>query len=136
LWLDHNDSASAQRVYDAAQPALVRTRQYSICMKYLDPDKAMQSAARFFASAKNIPEPDVGLIARLFGANPSSATFAEKDFLNRSTTIVALLAVNGQQSRAEEMARRAEAIHSSAQLQAAMQNALKGIVPDPWPAQD
>lgn len=136
LWVDQSDSASAGRVYDMAQPALVRTHRYSTCMKYLDPDKALASAARMFAETKNIPEPDVGLIARLLGATTSPSSFAEKNFTNKSTTIVALLAVSGDHIRAREIARRAEAIYDSPQFKVSMENALQGNVPAPWPSQN
>jgi len=43
VWLDGNRNEVASQVYDLAQPSLVRAKDYALCGKYLQPQKALQT---------------------------------------------------------------------------------------------
>jgi hypothetical protein len=59
--------------------------------------------------------------------------FANKSFTNQTTTLIALLAVNGRQSDAQKIAQDAKKEWDDTTFQKAIDDALKGNVPQPWP---
>ena len=59
--------------------------------------------------------------------------FANKKFANDSTTLVAILAVNDRKKEAEEIAASARAELDDRSFHAAIEQALQGVVPEPWP---
>jgi hypothetical protein len=63
----------------------------------------------------------------------SNQSFAEKSFVNETTTLVALLAVNGKNDEARKIAGSAQKEFDSATLSNQMVSALEGQVPSPWP---
>ena len=130
VWLDQTDDRVARRVYATAQPALVRSHQYALCGKYLDADRALQSAQRSFDAMKKVPERLPAFVS-VFGV-PTMSEMANKDFSNQAATIVALLAVNGDSARAQIISTRAKSTYDTPQFEDALQTALNGTVPDPW----
>ena len=134
LWLDQTDGRIAHRVYATAEPALVRTHHYALCGKYLDADRALQSAQRSFEAMKKVPERLPAFVSVL--GVPTVSDVADKGFSNQAAMIVALLAVNGDSAHAQDISKRAITTYDSPQFEDALQNALNGTVPEPWPPSD
>jgi hypothetical protein len=133
VWLDQTDGRVARRVYATAEPALVRTHRYALCGKYLDADRALQSAQRTFEAMKKVPERLPAFVSVL--GVPTVSDTADKGFSNQAATIVALLAVNGDAAHAQEISKRAKSTYDSPQFEDALQTALNGTVPEPWPSE-
>ena len=57
----------------------------------------------------------------------------EKSFTNKTTTLVALLVVNGRKSEAEKIAQDAKQEWDNRAFHAKLDDALHGRVPEPWP---
>lgn len=121
--LDLRDSDETLKVFRVAEPALVRAKEYALCGRYLDPAKQIEGIVRMYRIGKEYeakhPE------------RPSD--FATKNFINESTTLVALLVVNDRKDEAEEAAKAFRQERDDADFRAALDEALKGNVPKPWP---
>jgi hypothetical protein len=124
-WLDTHNREAAKKVFDLAQPALIKAKAYQMCGKYLDPKKSFPRMVQLFReNNRRAQDPKFGTEFK---------TFAEKSFTNECTTLVALLVVNERGSEAQEIATAALKEWSEPLFHAALEKALKGRVPDPWP---
>lgn len=127
-WLDKTDEEDAQRVFLAAQPALIKQRAYKLCGKYIDSERDFSRIRRSYT---------MGLLMadKRFGARHRE--FTEKKFLNDVTTLIAILAQNDRKAEASEVASEAKKIVEDPDLQKKldkqMESALSGTVPKPWP---
>jgi hypothetical protein len=65
---------------------------------------------------------------------PMLLDFSEKSFTNSTTTLIALLVVNERQAEAEKIAHDAKKEWDNASFHAAIEKALQGTVPEPWPS--
>lgn len=125
IWLDTNTPDFAKSVFDIAEPDLVRTKEYRLCGKYLDPDTSFERIRNLYQDQIKIgQEPE-------FGEDLSD--FPKKYFSNESATLVALLAVNGRTNDANHVAAEAEKILNDSAFKALLEKAKKGDVPAPWP---
>jgi hypothetical protein len=115
---DANAPEKAVKVYIYAEPALIRAKRYALCGKYIDADR---SFARF-----------VQLRDALAGMQMTSG-FKEKSFSTNMATLVGLLAVNGRKEDAARIAEKARALSDDAEYRKAIDAALRGEVPPPWP---
>ncbi len=115
---DANAPEKAARVYVSAEPALVRAKRYALCGKYLDADR---SFARY-----------VQLRDALAGMQMTPG-FKEKSLSTNMATLVGLLAVNGRKEDAARIAEKARALSEDAEYRKALDAALKGEIPPPWP---
>jgi hypothetical protein len=104
---------------------LVKAKEYKLCNKYLDAEQTLRLAKASFESDKKL------------AANPRFGAqhldFARQSFTNKTTTLVALLTVNDRLAEADKAARDAMAAWDDAAFQQAINEALQGKVPDPWP---
>lgn len=123
--IDEKSEQEAATIYDLAQPALVRVKAYTLCEKYLEPEKRFEvmrmSRRGGLEAAKN---PNLG---------KSLLEFINKKFTNDVTTLVALLVVNKRGDEAQEVARLARKEWDDAAFSKAIDEALAGTVPTPWP---
>lgn len=123
--LDEKDEDAAGTIYSLAQPALVRAKAYTLCGKYLEPEKSFElmKSGRLAgqAAAKN---PAIGA---------GHLDFVNRKFTNDVTTLVALLVVNKREEEAKEVARLARKEWDDAAFSKAIDEALAGTVPTPWP---
>lgn len=125
LQLDAKHPEVAKSVYALAQPSLVKAKDYQICGKYLQPDKnwpkmlaSYHSQIKYEAENKRpIPVP----------------SFAEPRFLNSATTLIALLVQNQRKEEAQVIAEQARNAWDNLEFHKAIDDALKGVVPAPWP---
>lgn len=123
--LDGKNPKAAKRAFDLAQRALVSGKAYGLFAKYVDPKKDFSRMTEIYRQEKRLEgDPHFGF--RHF-------EFANKQFANAATTLVAILAVNERKAEAEEIALSAREEWNDASFHAELDKALKGIVPEPWP---
>jgi hypothetical protein len=123
--LDEKRPKIAEKVFDLAQPSLIHGKAYSLIGKYISPKDDFAKMRQTYRLGKRLAGD-----AR-FGA--THLEFANKKFANDSTTLVAILAVNDRRKDAEEIAASARAEWNDIAFHDALEKALKGVVPDPWP---
>lgn len=125
ILLETQNKATAKKVFRLAKSALIKGKEYQLCGKYLDPDQSyplmLRNRKMHQQMAKN---PQFG--ARLL-------EFSDKKFTNDVATLIALLVVNDQKMKAKEIADSAKTEWDNAPFHAAIEKALEGKVPDPWP---
>ncbi len=125
LAVDRTDPALARVAFDRALPALIRARDYALCMKYFQVDHALNSAIRDYERHQH--DAPGGPRAE------EAADFYRRQFTNRVATLVALLVVNGRAVEAGDIARRAKCERADLAFSAAVDEALRGVVPAPYP---
>ena len=123
--LDEKSPKTAKEVFDLAQPSLIQDKAYTLVGKYISPKDDFAKMSEAYRQGKKLADD-----AR-FGA--SHLDFANKKFVNDATTLVAVLTVNERKKEAEEIAASARVEFDDDSLRAALEKALKGVVPDPWP---
>jgi len=122
--LDREKPDIAGRVAVAARPALLRAKQFELCAKYVDADlwRTLLTAYQLARSSS-----ETG------GLGSEAESFRDHRFTNDVTTLVALLAVSGRREDAERVAGEARREKGDAEFAAAIEKALLGNVPPPWP---
>lgn len=120
--LDMRDGATAKIVFAIAQPALIKAKEYELCGKYIDPKATVAQGIRSFRLMRRFAK-DAG----------QDDDFAKKKFTNDAATLVALLVVNNRRAEAKEVASEVRKAWDDAAFHAALETALAGRVPDPWP---
>ena len=124
-WLDANNPSFAKSVFDIAEPSLIKAKEYRLCDKYLDTDAAFKRLLGLYREHKRIAEkPKFGKDMREFG---------EEAFLHGTTTLVALLTVNGRKDEAKQIAAKALSEWDNPDFKARLEKANNGKVPEPWP---
>jgi hypothetical protein len=128
LRLHASDRTLAARVYRLSEAALLAAREFRVAGAYVDPmddwDQILRS--RDLHRRYRSQRPREGMDSRL-------EAYEEKSFAHRSTTLIALLVVNDRREEAEEIARRAKGEWDDKLFHAAVDRALEGQVPPPWP---
>jgi hypothetical protein len=128
LWLDANKPEVARKTFDAAEPALIASKEYQLCGKYLDPDRQLKRHVDLYRLQKTMAH-DEDMKDHATEINQlSTETFARD-----AATLVALLALNERHADAERIA--AEAVRESdyPALKTMIAKALKGELPPRWP---
>jgi hypothetical protein len=122
--LDRDAPDKATQVYDIAQPALVATKKYSLCGKYLDPEKSMADLLREYdfdleyASQQDTPNRKL-----------ANEHLAESGFLEKSSTLIAILVQNDQKPAAEKIADQVKAKSKHPKADTVIDAALDGKTP-------
>lgn len=132
-WLDVNRPELARKTYEIAQPALIATKQYALCGKFLDSEKMLRSqisSYRWFRDSGNKP---VAWSVSGFFLNHINLQAGENIYKNASTNLVALLVLNDRKDEAIQIAAHAEKELDDADYRAAMERALTGELPPTWP---
>jgi hypothetical protein len=122
--LDRDGSRLAATAFRTAQPALIKNKDYELCLKYLKPREAFSRAVSIYQLHQK------QLAEKRFEPR---ANYADKSFTNTVATIVGLLAVNGRNEEAAQIAGDAKKEWKDAAFHAAVDDALKGNVPTPFP---
>jgi hypothetical protein len=122
--LDREKPSVAERVASVARPALIRARELTLCAKYVNAD-TWQTTLEAYRSAKSI----TGTRER----DAEMRSFEDRRFTNDAATMVSLLVTAGRQAEAERLAAEAMGENGDAEFAAAIDRALKGSVPEPWP---
>ena len=124
--LDKDYPEKAEKVFSTALPALLKAKDYKLCGKYLSPKTSIEQYTRMFHDhEKMAKDPRF--------ANSDLRDFGHKKFTNDVTILVALLVVNERQPEAGEVADRAKKEWADVEFQAAVDKALTGEMPKPWP---
>lgn len=122
--IEKDNPNAAAEVIDLARPALVRAKQYESIARYLKPAQDFERMREHYRSGKEYEKKSE--IAAASG-------FADAKFTNDVTTLVSILAVTGRANEAAEIAKLARSEWDDARFHAALDDALKGNVPPPWP---
>ncbi|MGV3484031.1 MAG: hypothetical protein ACO1RT_06420 [Planctomycetaceae bacterium] len=123
--LAEKDEKTARRVFGLAQPSLIKAKSYALIAKYISPKDDFAKLRNRYQHDKQLAEDP------RFGAQ--HLEYAHKSFANASTTLVAILAVNDRMAEAEEIAALARSEWSDESFHRGLDDALKGVVPVPWP---
>lgn len=121
-WLDSNKPKAAAQAFRVAEPALIRSKQYRLCGKYIDPDQSFAEILNVYRVNKEMAQHKEVLLG-----------FREKAFSNSTATLVALLVVNDRKADALKVAEKALKEHDDPLFRAELEKAKKGEVPPPWP---
>jgi len=127
IWLDSNKPDSAKIVFNRAEPALIKSKEYRLCGKYIDdPDTSFSRNLNLYRkNMELVPKPGYG------GKNLQN--FAEKNFINETTTFIALLVVNDRKVEAQQIVDKISKEQNIPEFKDEIQKALNGEVPQPWP---
>jgi hypothetical protein len=124
LWLDSHQPESAKSVFDLAEPSLIDAKEYSLCGRYLEPDKSFEQSRDRYREMKEMANNPI---------HKDLKRFAEKSFANQTTTLVALLVANDRKADANRIAEEALNERDDPPFKAEMEKAKQGAVPAPWP---
>jgi hypothetical protein len=131
-WLDSNrpDVLKADHVIDLLMPTLVKFKEYRLCGEYLDSgDYYWQSQIlKNYQELLRAAKAHDGIDAR-----PHLQIYAEKQFCNRTETLVAVLIINDRKAEAQKISDEAEKIIDEANFKAQIEKSLNGEMPEPWP---
>jgi hypothetical protein len=130
LWLDSHKPETAKSVFDLAEPDLVDAKEYSLCGRYLEPDKSFERSRNQYREMKKMAQ--LQMAQNVSHGDPLQE-FTEKSFANQTTTLVALLVVNNRKADADRIAAEALKERNDPPFKAEMEKAKRGTVPAPWP---
>ncbi|MFI4979608.1 MAG: hypothetical protein ACHQIO_04620, partial [Nevskiales bacterium] len=125
VWLDANRNEVASQVYDLAQSSLVRAKDYALCGKYLQPQKALQAMLDQYHT--------VTQLAATAEHPDEMKAFAQKTLANKTGLLVALLVQNHRKDEANAIAAQAVKEWDDGGYRQQLIEALSGEVPQPWP---
>ena len=124
--LVEKDQNAAREVFELALPSLIKGKAYALIDDYISPKSDFSRFRERYLQGKQLAnEPR-------FGAR--HLEFVNKKFANDSTTLVAILAVNDRKPEAEEIAALAREEWNDETFHKALDEALQGVVPAPWPS--
>jgi hypothetical protein len=125
-WLDQNRPSMAKQCYPVAQSALIRTRQYRLCGKYIDTDESLGSILRLYRLHKKMAKRP-----ERYGSD--LLDYAERTFSNQTTTLAALLTRNGRGAEADHVIFAVTKVKPGRRFKSDLNAARKGKVPAQWP---
>lgn len=126
IQLDRDNPDRAEQVFVLALPSLLRSQEYKLCGKYLNPMERLRREIKMFhfhedmARQPRNAKSDIGNVGRQM-------------FTNHTSVLVALLVVNDRKPEAVEVVELAKKEWSDAGFHAALDKALTGEIPKPWP---
>jgi hypothetical protein len=125
VWLDANKPKDAERAFRVAEPALIQSKQYRLCGKYIDADRSFAEIVRLYQMNKRMSkDPRFGEDFR---------EHFERTFLNSTATLVALLALNDRKTDALRIAEKALKERDDPAFKQELEKAKKGELPPAWP---
>jgi hypothetical protein len=125
VWLDANKPKAAERAFGVAEPALIESKQYRLCGKYIDADRAFGEIVRHYHMNQGMAK------SEKFGGD--FREFAQKTFSNSTATLVALLVLNDHKADALRIAEKALKEHDDAEFKQTLEKAKKGELPPSRP---
>jgi len=124
-WLDINSPTMAKRCFDIAKPSLIRSGNFTLCGKYIEPEKDFLLAKRMYLCDLKI--------AKKVSLDQEHQEYAENSFINTISILVATLAINKRHEEAEEIIKLSTKIMDTKIFRAELNKALSGTMPDTWP---
>ena len=123
--LDKDHTQAAKSVFDIARPVLIKAGDVKLCSKYVDAKTDYPRFKEMYEQMVNLAkDPQFG---------EQNKEFAQHSFTNEVTTLVALLVVSDRKADAEKIASDAKTVLTDQAFAEALDEALKGKVPEPWP---
>jgi hypothetical protein len=123
VWLDANKPTAAKRAFHVAERALIKSKQYRLCGKYIDPDRSYAEIVRVYQLNKGM--------RGNFGKEYQE--FGENAFSNGVQTLVALLVQNDRKADALRIAEKALKERDDPGFKEELEKAKTGEVPTPSP---
>jgi hypothetical protein len=124
LQLEGSSPRLAKIVYVLAEEALIKTKKFSTCDKYLDPEKDYARIVHYYRF--DIKFADEG---KEPGDIRRGHIIAESSFIESGSTLIALLVVNNRKPEAEKIANKLRNDSQFADRNAVIDAALKGEFP-------
>jgi hypothetical protein len=124
IWLDENNPALAREVYTFAQRALVTSRNYRLCGNYMNPSEDTRNMVERYQFTQRM--------SREEGMEADIEKFSRMAFSNEAAVLVALLAVNGKKSEADEVMDVVLKALPDETFRKELQTAKAGVVPVQW----
>lgn len=125
VWLDQNNARLARKTYGIAERALIRSKNYELCGKYIDSRRSVERMVDLYREHQRMVKE---------GRFRSDLTeFAQRTLTNDAGTLVALLVLNGRSAEADEVIAAVLKEWPDEMLRKALEHARTGAVPEPWP---
>ena len=115
----------AEQVFDIAQPALIRHKAYQLVGKYIDSEKDFANIQQRYQEGKKLAKDP------RFGKR--HLQYENESFANKTATLIAILVINDRKSEAKNIATTSRTLLDEKKFHKAIDAALKGVVPKPWP---
>lgn len=123
--LDKDNAKVAEEVFDLSRPALIKAGEIKLCSKYVDAKIDYPRYKEMYLQMMSMEaDPEIG---------GRHTDFAKQSFSNEVTTLVALLVLSDRKTEAETIAADAKTVWADRAFADALDKALKGEVPEPWP---
>ncbi len=128
-WLDANKPDTAKEVFDRTQhwllPALVKTKKYNVCGKYINPDTSLKQTLQLYRTMiEQVNQHHVGSEIK---------NFAEQNFINKITTLIAICVVDDRKADAQQIVDKISKESDLPEFKDQIQKALNGEVPAQFP---
>jgi len=127
LELHKQNVDDAKLVYSRAEEALVRAERFDLCDEFLDAEPRMEQLIELYKLNMKLAKEK----EERFGKQLQS--FGERRFRHDAATIVVILAKNGKDDEARELAQKARDAWDDKQLNEALDQALAGTPPKAFP---
>ena len=128
IWLDAGKPELAKTVFDRTQhqllPALVREKQYQLCGKYIDANSSFEQILRLYRTTTKHAATQNDTRLKIF---------EDKYFINRTTTLIALLSITDRKADAQHIIDRISKESDLPEFKAEIEKALNGELPSPSP---
>jgi hypothetical protein len=125
LRLDKENPELAKGVFHVADPALVEAKEYAVCGRYIQGERDWAALASSRATMKSMGLDD--------SLGPQHRKFANESFTHRTALLIALLVLDERTGEADLVAGKARLEWDDSAFQQAIEAALKGQVPPPFP---
>jgi hypothetical protein len=127
--LDANKPDVAKVVFDRTQhwllPALVKTKKYSVCGKYINPDTSFKQILKLYRTMmEQVNQGHVGSEIK---------NFADQNFINKTTTLIAILVIDDRRTGAEQIVDKISKESDLPEFKEQIDKALSGEVPTQFP---
>jgi hypothetical protein len=128
-WLDANKPDVAKAVFDRTQnwllPALVKTKKYAVCGKYINPDTSFKQILHLYRTMmEQVNQGHVGSEIK---------NFAEQNIINKTTTLIAILVIDDRKTDAQQIVDKISKESGLPEFNEQIQKALNSEVPAQFP---
>jgi hypothetical protein len=128
-WLDDNKPDVAKEVFDRTQnwllPALVKTKNYSVCGKYIDPNTSFRQILQLYRTMmEQVNQGRVGNEIK---------NFANQNFINKTTTLIAILVIDNRKTDVQQIVDKISKESDLPEFKEQINKALSGKVPTQFP---
>ena len=121
------DPEFARRVFHYAKRALIAGKHYELIRHYLDPD--VDIAREIYSYRSGVAR----YKDRERDADPQLLDYYNRHFTNEAATLVAILTLAKENETAQRIAKQAKEVRNEPTLHKAIDEALEGKVPEPFP---